>query len=268
MTVLKAGDVYHMYYEAWALREKDDQDYASLQICHATSPDGVHWTKDRANPVLPKGGPGEWDHDGTWDPFVLYENGLFKMWYGGGMGTHCDWGYAVSRDGVHFDKKGRISRLGRVEDDHVIHDQGRGRYYMYYWDRNHEPMGLFRAESPNETDFDFARAVPIRIAGLKYPAMYKFTHVIRDEGVWHMFFGEFVRPGCKDCRTGYATSPDGLQWTVRNPALLVGQDGEILKVADDQWLLYYGPDGFFDQKGCDIRLAAHTGRLADLAKKR
>jgi len=29
---------------------------------------------------------------------------------------------------------------------------------MYYWDRKFEPSGLFRAESPNETDFNFAHS--------------------------------------------------------------------------------------------------------------
>ena len=265
MTVLKVGKVFHMYYEAWGVRGNSPMDYNSIQIGHATSHDGVHWTKDLANPVLPKGAANAWDRDGTWDPFVLHEDGVFKMWYGGGMDQRCDWGYAVSTDGVHFVKKGQISHLGNVEDDHVVHDKATGRYFMYYWDRAHEPMGLFRAQSLNETDFDFAHAEPIRVEGLKYPAMYKFTHVFQDGGLWHMFFGEFVRPGCKGCRTGYATSPDGLHWTARNPNLLVGQDGEVLKVADGVWLMFYGPDGYFDQAGCDIRVSLFKGTLADLA---
>ena len=268
MTVLKVGKVFHMYYEAWGVRgaNGDSVDYLTLQIGHATSRDGVSWTKDPANPVLPKGTGNDWDRDGTWDPFVLYEDGVFKLWYGGGENKHCDWGYAVSTDGVHFVKKGQLSHLGNVEDDHVVHDKATGRYFMFYWDRKHEPTGLFRAQSPNETDFDFAHAEPIHIEGLKYPAMYKFTHVFQDSGQWHMFFSQFIRPGCKGCRTGYATSPDGLHWTARNPNLLTGQDGEALKVADDLWLMYYGPDGYFDQAECDIRVAVFKGKLADLAR--
>lgn len=267
MTVFKAEGMFHLYYEAWGVRGNSAGDYSTLQIGHATSHDGVHWTKDPANPVLPKGSGDDWDRNGTWDPFVLHEDGVFKMWYGGGMDNHCDWGYAASTDGVRFVKKGRLSHLGNVEDDHVVHDKTSGLYFMYYWDRKHEPMGLFRAQSPNETDFDFAHAEPIRIEGLKYPAMYKFTHVFQDVGLWYMFFGEFVRPGCKGCRTGYATSSDGLHWTVRNAHLLIGQDGEVLKVADDLWLMYYGPDGYFDQQGCDIRLAVYQGRLSALAER-
>jgi hypothetical protein len=95
--------------------------------------------------------------------------------------------------------------------------------------------------------------------------MYKFTHVFQDGDQWNMFFAEFVRPGCKGCHTGYATSSDGLQWTVKNPNILVGQDGEMLKIADDLWLMFYGPDGFFDQAGCDIRVALFKGKLTDMA---
>ncbi|MFA6245238.1 MAG: hypothetical protein WC655_30125 [Candidatus Hydrogenedentales bacterium] len=109
-------------------------------------------------------------------------------------------------------------------------------------------MGLFRAESKNETDFDFAHAEPIRIEGLKYPAMYKFTHVIQEDGQWCMYFAEFVRPGCKGCCTGYATSKDGLRWQARNTRLLLCHDAEILKVDTDLYSMYFGPDGYFDQK--------------------
>ena len=40
----------------------------------------------------------------------------------------------------------------------------------------------------------------------------------------------------------------------------------MLKIAGDLWRMYYGPDGYFDQAGCDIRLALYKGKLADLAK--
>lgn len=259
MTVLRVGDVIHMFYEAWGERNQSAADYSSLQIGHATSSDGVHWTKDTANPVLKKGTGNDWDRDGTWDPFVIYEDGIFKMWYGGGMDNHCDWGYATSRDGIHFRKEGQLSHLGNVEDDHVVHDPDNKSYFMYYWDRKFEPNGLFRAQSPNESNFDFKNAQAVNIEGLPRDTMHKFSHVFKDNGQWIMCFGQFVRPGCKGCWTGYATSQDGLNWQAKNRKLLPGQDAEILKVTDDLYLMYYGPDGYFDQKSCDIRLAVYRG---------
>jgi hypothetical protein len=52
---------------------------------------------------------------------------------------------------------------------------------------------------------------------------------------------------------------------VKNPNILVGQDGEMLKIADDLWLMFYGPDGFFDQAGCDIRVALFKGKFTNMA---
>jgi predicted GH43/DUF377 family glycosyl hydrolase len=121
MTVVKVWGTFHLYYER-GLRGCGD-----LQIGHATSTDGLNWVKDPANPVLRPGKPGEWDAGATWDPFVIYEDGMFKMWYGGELAGHRDFqcGYAVSKDGTHFTKKGKISNLpaGEMADMHVVHDK-------------------------------------------------------------------------------------------------------------------------------------------------
>ena len=55
---------------------------------------------------------------------------------------------------------------------------------------------------------------------------------------------------------------------MRNPNLLVGHNGEVLKVADDLWLMFYGKDSLSDQAGCDIRVALYKGKLDDLAGKK
>ncbi len=73
---------------------------------------------------------------GTWDPFMIHEDGNFKLWYGGSKGDKCDWGYAESDDGTHFVEHGPISQLGGVEDVHVVHDPEAHEYRLYYWDRD------------------------------------------------------------------------------------------------------------------------------------
>jgi len=108
------------------------------------------------------------------------------MWYGGNH-PDCNWGYAVSKDGSNFEKKGKISDLGEVEDIHVVHNKSDGMYYLYYWDRHYEPIGLFCAKSPNETDFDFENAINLSIKNDYETEMYKFTHVIKNEFLWYMF---------------------------------------------------------------------------------
>jgi len=268
MTTVIVNDTMHMYYEAWGVRSDNpsnpEEDYSSLQIGHATSLDGITWIKDKASPVIPKGGPGEWDHMGTWDPFVIYEDGKYKMWYGGGISQTCNWGYAESMDGVNFVKKGQISDLGKVEDIHVVHDAGSGNYYLYYWNRAYEPDALFLAISHNETAFDFENALNLRIEGEKYPGKYKFTQVVQQDGQWYMFYSDFVRPGCSNATVRWAVSSDGKTWKSVNQNLLTGMDGDIIQVSKDLYALYFGPEGYFDQKGCDIRLAVYKGKLEDM----
>ncbi|HEX4780377.1 MAG TPA: hypothetical protein VH301_06460, partial [Usitatibacter sp.] len=48
-SVVKAGNTYHMYYSGMNV-EGAKQAIGSMG--HATSPDGIHWTKDPANPVI------------------------------------------------------------------------------------------------------------------------------------------------------------------------------------------------------------------------
>jgi predicted GH43/DUF377 family glycosyl hydrolase len=270
MTILRADDVYHMYYESWGVRsekEWDASEYESLQIGHAVSLDGVTWVKDPANPVLRRGAKGEWDDTGVWDPYVIYEDGLFHMWYGGGGGRkpNYGWAYAVSKDGSHFEKKGLIGKGNQsgVEDCHVVHDPDSGLYYMYYWYGWDEPNALYLAISSTPTGFDFGKSKNIRIEG-DGSFMCKFGHVLKDKDGWHMFYSNFVQPHCPNSIVRYANSKDGIHWQARNKRLVKGHDADVLRVADDLYLMVYSPQNHFDRKDCDIRLAIYNGRLPDL----
>ena len=226
MAVVKVVDTFHMFYEAWGSlgHEGGEGDYESLQIGHATSKDGIKWEKDPANPIIAAGTQGEWEEDGTWDPFVIFEDGIFKMWYGGGNADHCNWGYATSKDGSKFEKHGQISHLGNVEDIHVVHNLENDKYYLFYWDRAKAPWndimdsvpplpsGLHVAISNDETNFDFENAQRLKVEGQDWPV--KYSHVIREEEQWMMIYGEAVTRG-NPSSTGIATSTDLINWTKR-----------------------------------------------------
>jgi predicted GH43/DUF377 family glycosyl hydrolase len=80
----------------------------------ATSSDGVSWTRYPQNPVLTEGTGGEWDRGSANEAWVIYEDGLFKMWYSGETLTSTNpsiaqiatyqIGYATSKDGIHWTK--------------------------------------------------------------------------------------------------------------------------------------------------------------------
>ena len=82
---------------------------------------------------------------------------------------------------------------------------------------------------------------------------------------WYMLYGNFLRPTCPDSTVRLATSTDGVGWKSVNRDLFEGQDGEIIKVGGDIYLIYYGPRNYFDAANCDIRVAIYKGNLAGLA---
>ncbi len=106
--VVKVGATYHMYYTG----SKAD---LIAQIGHATSADGINWTRQGANPVLFVGAVGSWDAGSVCFPSVIYDGG-FKMWFTGRPGgalslTGFQIGYATSADGHVWTKEPSNPRL-------------------------------------------------------------------------------------------------------------------------------------------------------------
>jgi P pilus assembly chaperone PapD len=94
------GSGYGMWYLAYDAG-------GSEQIGYATSPDGVSWSRSAANPVLPKGGAGDWDAGGI-QSFQLLERpwlGDYMMAYSGhDLVGNSGIGIATSTDGITWVK--------------------------------------------------------------------------------------------------------------------------------------------------------------------
>jgi len=104
-SVLFDGKRYRMWYSSFY-----ESDVGKGGIGYATSEDGTHWMRgNRGQPVLETGPPGRFDDGQVVGPQVLYEKGIYRMWYTG-MSLH--WyssaigyyriGLATSRDGIHW----------------------------------------------------------------------------------------------------------------------------------------------------------------------
>lgn len=47
----------------------------------ARSTDGINWERHAANPVVTRGGPGDFDSINVYKPFVIVEDGVWRMWF-------------------------------------------------------------------------------------------------------------------------------------------------------------------------------------------
>lgn len=84
--VLKLEDGFHM----WYLGSGTYKDHMAWRIGHATSPDGLNWTKSGEEPVLDVGKPGTWDC-GTFMSFdIIFRDGKFLFWYAAAPTGHGD----------------------------------------------------------------------------------------------------------------------------------------------------------------------------------
>jgi len=84
-------------------------DYSPLAVAIGDKPEGPY-VKYEGNPLMVKGEPGDWDDGGISEAEVLYDNGMFHMFYGGtrryGPRTESV-GYAYSFDGLEWYKFGK-----------------------------------------------------------------------------------------------------------------------------------------------------------------
>lgn len=148
--VLFIDGVYKMWYTGQARGHS--------YIGYAESTDGVHFTRPLEEPVLFP----EYPYEGysVMNPCVLYENGVFRMWYSAGETYEPNvLAYAESTDGIHFRKcrfnpifvcdKTHPYEQDRIGGCQVIHtgDMGYLLFYIGYEDINTARICVARSDN-------------------------------------------------------------------------------------------------------------------------
>lgn len=83
--VLKLDDGFHMFYLGSGSYRGGK---TAWRVGHATSPDGLKWTKSGNEPVLDIGRPGDWDGGTIMSISVIFRDGKFHFWYAADPGPH------------------------------------------------------------------------------------------------------------------------------------------------------------------------------------
>jgi predicted GH43/DUF377 family glycosyl hydrolase len=178
-TVVVANGKFYMYYTCAPEKEMDI-------IYLATSDDGIHW--ELHGEVISTGKLGSWDSLKVGRPSVIYEDGIFKVWFDGteadpdnrdkmrhGTGRHV--GFARSSDGINFDKEPEpiYMNSGAVDVAHV------GNEYIMLFESQ---QGTHWAVGKTETQFEY-KGLLIPKSGESYD---RYGHVtptlLMEEGKW------------------------------------------------------------------------------------
>ena len=130
--VIKVGNKYKMWYTGQA--------NGFSAIGYAESDDGIRFHRVGSTPVLTR--ERDWEGFSVMNPCVIFENGIYKMWYAAGETFEPNvLAYAESRDGIKWEKYGKEPiytckaeneyEKDRVGGCQVLHTEDMG-YVMFY----------------------------------------------------------------------------------------------------------------------------------------
>jgi len=211
--VLKEGPTsYRMWYEALG------QDNIN-RVGYAVSTDGVNWTKKGI--VM---GPTEaWERDEVSPNSVLFENGVYKMWFHAGGYLYGNRrlgngriGYATSTDGVRWNKHAAnpvidIGRSGSYDDLNAAEPRVMkvdGVYRAYYTGQNASTLAksLAMATSPDGITWTKYSRNPI-LSPARWGG-WGGAFIVKDSiwSLWHARSGD-------TSGIVYKWSRDGISWT-------------------------------------------------------
>ena len=174
-----------------------------------------------------------WDGVQVYSPYVVREDGAYKMWYTGvGLSASLQVGYAVSEDGVSWDRYEGNPIFPPQEiwatdiwDISAIHDVGE--YGIWFRGLNFDDpfdfvMGIGYAVSADEVSWVNQASSPVLMPGdggeWDEEGIYS-VNVIKEDDVYNMWYSAGLLGEIH--KIGHATSPNGTTWTkdASNPVL-------------------------------------------------
>lgn len=214
--VIKDGSTYKMWYEG--------SNGSVRQLGYATSSDGITWTKYAGNPVL-TAGPEAYDSQVAGHGSLLYDNGVYKLWYHAIGDQGIIIAYATSPDGITWTKAGPVLLPNAGGwDSNALWGPSVLKidttYYMWYSAAgNQYPVSIGLATSTNGTTWTRVGAVPV-VMDPGGTDQIGDPHVLYSGGLFRMWHGDF-----SDGAIYYEQSTDGITWTT--PALALGSSGHL-----------------------------------------
>jgi beta-1,2-mannobiose phosphorylase / 1,2-beta-oligomannan phosphorylase len=190
------------------------------------------------NPLFSGTNIESWDKHIRERGFILFEDGIYKMWYTGYIGGDNDpksLGYATSADGINWTRcpKNPIFSEKWTEDMFVMkHD---GKYFMFAEGKNDVAHHLTSEDGINW--LEQGDLVMLTVKSDTIPGPYGTPSALIENGKWYLFYER------NDEAIWLATSTDHITWTnVQDEPVLTKGPGtyDSGAVASNQVVKYKG----------------------------
>ena len=218
----------------------------------------VNWIKYSGDPVLPAGMYVEFDYLQAKQPSVLFDEGLFKIWYVGKNKTNEQIGYAESQDGIHWIKKGPVLPLGQGGGFDAIHQNTPmvlkigSTYHMWYGGYDGMHWSLGEAISSDGMTWEKKGVILDRGEPGEFDSHSVLSpYVMYRDYIYYLWYGGF--DGC-NWRIGFAKSYNGHSWVKEGVVLNIGPQEKF----DSQFITH--PEVYFDNRTFWMWYAGYDGR--------
>jgi predicted GH43/DUF377 family glycosyl hydrolase len=257
-SVIMDGTLFRMWYTSY----NNLQLLGPAHIHHATSEDGLVWTKDTLNnPVLSPGPAGSWDDQWIDSHCIIKLDTVYHLWYSGLGGNQVRIGHATSADGVNWIKDANNPVLSsgapgswdysRVEAPSVIFDGAT--FHMWYMGGSYFEGQVGYATSGDGVNWTKHEGNPVLTTGTAGnwdDTAVGFCSVLLDTAasiykMWYTGGDTNVRESVVG-QIGYAISEDGVNWTKHggNPVVTDIGDAISAELPEDILLFQNYPNPF------------------------
>jgi hypothetical protein len=200
--ILRAADTYHLWYTGY----NDDRSPTRF-LGHATSADGLTWTRDPANPIFTK--------DWVEDVYVVRQDGRYIM---AAEGKNDIAHSLTSADGVRWDDEGRLDI--RKVDGTPISEGPYGTPTLWFedgvWSLFYErgDLGVWLARSKDRRVWTNVQDAPVLAMGPEPYDRYAvaMNQVVKRNGVYYALYHANAHKPWKDWSTNIARSRDLVHW--------------------------------------------------------
>ncbi|HNW56665.1 MAG TPA: hypothetical protein PLR88_02430 [Bacteroidales bacterium] len=230
----------------------------------------VRFSPSEANPVFKGTGTDTWDQKIRERGFILFDDGIYKMWYTGynnSMAKEKYLGYATSPDGVNWARYSDKPVFSGKWTEDVFVIKNNGLYYMYAEGENDIAHLLV---SKDGISWKEKGDLVIRSTkGDTIPGPYGTPSVWIENDKWYLFYER------NDSAVWIATTNDKITWTniQDEPVLIPGPEdydrsaiaaNQVVKFRDKYYIYYHATSGDYHHANSPVLWSSNVAVSSDL----
>ncbi|MBI4225654.1 hypothetical protein HY612_00910 [Candidatus Roizmanbacteria bacterium] len=211
--------------------------------------------KSPSNPLPFTNNFQNWNEVGQYQPSVIFDNGIYKMWYASNSGSQFKIIYAVSPNAINWARQNLLDLYPGFDnhDPAILKTQnGFTLFFVASTNRGSQNFKIYKIDSPDGINFDTnSRLLVLQPSNNLETNAVSSPFVIYENATYYLFYLCWGSQGFRICLT---TSTDGNQWQrcQNNPIISEISDGPtILTKEGKHYLFFQSPLGVRQAESSD-----------------